>query len=348
MQQAFHENHGLQCGYCTPGMVMTAIKLLESQPRPDRRRDPARPRGQPVPLHRLREHRRRRAGGRGGDGVMAIATEQSKGIGAGRPAQGGHASSSPARAATSTTSSSRACCTWRSCAAPTRTPTSPGSTRPRRKAMPGVTAVLTGDDLEFAAGVPCASNPTGDMVHPVRPPLAKGRVRHAGEPIAVVIAADRYAARDAAAAVEVSYDPLPAVDRRRRRRWPTGRRRIHEELDSNVGARPRPQDRRRRRGVRERRGRRQAHDPKPAADPRPDRDARRRRRLEHGLRRARRLQLDPGAALPADVPGDRVRRERGQGAGDRAGRRRRLRLQAERLCRGVHRSRGVAQGRRAR
>ncbi len=34
MQQAFHENHGLQCGYCTPGMVMAAIKLLEHNPAP--------------------------------------------------------------------------------------------------------------------------------------------------------------------------------------------------------------------------------------------------------------------------------------------------------------------------
>jgi carbon-monoxide dehydrogenase small subunit len=34
MQQAFHENHALQCGYCTPGMVMTAIKLLEANPEP--------------------------------------------------------------------------------------------------------------------------------------------------------------------------------------------------------------------------------------------------------------------------------------------------------------------------
>jgi aerobic carbon-monoxide dehydrogenase small subunit len=34
MQQAFHEAHGLQCGYCTPGMVMTAIKLLEHNPSP--------------------------------------------------------------------------------------------------------------------------------------------------------------------------------------------------------------------------------------------------------------------------------------------------------------------------
>ena len=34
MQRAFHENHALQCGYCTPGMVMTAIKLLEENPEP--------------------------------------------------------------------------------------------------------------------------------------------------------------------------------------------------------------------------------------------------------------------------------------------------------------------------
>lgn len=34
MQQAFHENHGLQCGYCTPGMVMSAIELVEKNPNP--------------------------------------------------------------------------------------------------------------------------------------------------------------------------------------------------------------------------------------------------------------------------------------------------------------------------
>ncbi len=34
MQRAFHEHHALQCGYCTPGMVMTAIKLLEANPTP--------------------------------------------------------------------------------------------------------------------------------------------------------------------------------------------------------------------------------------------------------------------------------------------------------------------------
>ena len=37
MQQAFRENHGLQCGYCTPGMVMAAVSLLEENPHPTER-----------------------------------------------------------------------------------------------------------------------------------------------------------------------------------------------------------------------------------------------------------------------------------------------------------------------
>jgi len=37
MQQAFMENHGLQCGYCTPGMVMAAIGLLNENPNPTER-----------------------------------------------------------------------------------------------------------------------------------------------------------------------------------------------------------------------------------------------------------------------------------------------------------------------
>ena len=32
MQQAFHEKHGLQCGFCTPGMVMSAVELVRRKP----------------------------------------------------------------------------------------------------------------------------------------------------------------------------------------------------------------------------------------------------------------------------------------------------------------------------
>jgi carbon-monoxide dehydrogenase small subunit len=34
MQEAFHEQHGLQCGFCTPGMIMAAIALLGDRPDP--------------------------------------------------------------------------------------------------------------------------------------------------------------------------------------------------------------------------------------------------------------------------------------------------------------------------
>jgi carbon-monoxide dehydrogenase small subunit len=34
MQEAFREHHGLQCGFCTPGMVLSAVDLLKNKPRP--------------------------------------------------------------------------------------------------------------------------------------------------------------------------------------------------------------------------------------------------------------------------------------------------------------------------
>ena len=34
MQEAFRQNHGLQCGFCTPGMVMSALGLLDQNPNP--------------------------------------------------------------------------------------------------------------------------------------------------------------------------------------------------------------------------------------------------------------------------------------------------------------------------
>jgi len=35
IQQAFQDHHGLQCGFCTPGMIMTALDLLRRHPKPD-------------------------------------------------------------------------------------------------------------------------------------------------------------------------------------------------------------------------------------------------------------------------------------------------------------------------
>jgi carbon-monoxide dehydrogenase small subunit len=37
VQEAFREHHGLQCGFCTPGMIMTAIDMIRRRPNLDRR-----------------------------------------------------------------------------------------------------------------------------------------------------------------------------------------------------------------------------------------------------------------------------------------------------------------------
>ena len=55
----FWEEHGLQCGYCTPGMIMSAVDLLTDNPKPSRARDPRRHLRKLLPLHRLPAHRQR-------------------------------------------------------------------------------------------------------------------------------------------------------------------------------------------------------------------------------------------------------------------------------------------------
>ena len=85
------------------------------------------------------------------------------------------------------------------------------------RAMPGVLAVLTVDDLDAAGmgNLPCRAptrNRDGQPVYvPPRPPLARGRVRHVGDPVACVVAATLPEAREAAEAVEVDYAPLSAA-----------------------------------------------------------------------------------------------------------------------------------------
>ncbi|MSO74864.1 MAG: xanthine dehydrogenase family protein molybdopterin-binding subunit [Alphaproteobacteria bacterium] len=84
-------------------------------------------------------------------------------------------------------------------------------------AMPGVIAVLTGADMveDKIGGLPCGwlvkSKDGSPMKEPGHPPLANDRVRHVGDQVAFVIAETREGARDAADAVEVTYEPLKAA-----------------------------------------------------------------------------------------------------------------------------------------
>jgi carbon-monoxide dehydrogenase large subunit len=77
---------------------------------------------------------------------------------------------------------------------------------------PGVVAAFSGADFAAEQGsLPCAWPVTPDMKLPAHPPLAVDEVRYVGDAVAVVVARDRYAAADALEAIEVDYEPLPAV-----------------------------------------------------------------------------------------------------------------------------------------
>jgi len=84
-------------------------------------------------------------------------------------------------------------------------------------AMPGVLGVFTGADLEKAGygaircGVPLKNFDGSEMRNPTRPALPTDRVRFVGDPVAIVVAETAVQARDAAEAVAVDIDPLPAV-----------------------------------------------------------------------------------------------------------------------------------------
>ena len=64
LQQAFRERHSFQCGFCTPGFVMSTYAFLQDNPDPTPEADPRRRRLESLPLHRLPEHRRGREPGR--------------------------------------------------------------------------------------------------------------------------------------------------------------------------------------------------------------------------------------------------------------------------------------------
>ena len=82
--------------------------------------------------------------------------------------------------------------------------------------MPGVLAVYTGEDLPATVGgLPCGWLITGadgqPMKEPKHPLLAQGKVRHVGDPVALVVAERYDQAKEAALMLEVDYEPLPSV-----------------------------------------------------------------------------------------------------------------------------------------
>src|SRR6185503_8120692 len=82
----------------------------------------------------------------------------------------------------------------------------------RARAMRGVHAVITSADIgPNVPRIPMRQEPMPELTLCEQPVIAEGTVRYVGEPIAVVIAGSADIAEDAAQAIELSIDPLPAV-----------------------------------------------------------------------------------------------------------------------------------------
>ncbi len=101
----------------------------------------------------------------------------------------------------------------------------------KAKALPGVVAVLTGADLQ-GQNVPCGWT-LPDMKVAPHPALAIGKVRYTGDAVAVVVAEERYLARDALDLIEVDYEPLPVVVDAEKAIQP-GAPQLHDEVPNNT------------------------------------------------------------------------------------------------------------------
>ncbi len=103
------------------------------------------------------------------------------------------------------------------------------------KAIPGVIEILTGEDIrhELKPLPQPVVVPALPAKYPLHWPLAVEKVKFHGEPVAAIIARDRYTAEDAAEAIEVDYEDLPYVGSAEEALKP-GAPKVHEDWDDNV------------------------------------------------------------------------------------------------------------------
>src|SRR5215470_2776010 len=217
LQSAFREHHALQCGFCTPGMIMSSLELLRREPRPTEERirawlkgnfcrctgyqhivDAIRAAAEPAtpgdtsgaeqgragrffgqPLVRREDDRHLRGRGCFTDDVRSADAAGTLHIALAR--------SPHAHARIRSVSTDRAA------------------------GIPGVVAVVTGADLLGQVAPLPANWILLGMRVPVHRVLADEVARFQGEGLAAVVAVDAYTAADAAAAIDVDYEPLPAV-----------------------------------------------------------------------------------------------------------------------------------------
>ncbi len=205
LQRAFVHEGGLQCGYCTPGMVLSATALLEKNPEPSRDQIKDALAGNLCrctgytgimsAVERCKNYR--------DDGTCAKKPEGESGVGASIPRIDA-ADKVTGRALYTADISLPNMAHGKILGSPIAHGLLKRIDVSRAKALPGVLAVLTGADVT-------------DTKHGVSPArhdedvLAKDKVRHIGDPVAAVAAVDEKTAEQALKLIKVEFEPLPVL-----------------------------------------------------------------------------------------------------------------------------------------
>jgi aerobic carbon-monoxide dehydrogenase large subunit len=213
---AFGEHHALQCGFCTPGMIMSALELLQREPQPSEERIRAWLKGnfcRCTGYQHIVDAIRAAGEAAVAQAPPSPATQPSRWLG--RPLrrrEDDHHLRGRGRFTDDVRPADAAGVLH---AALLRSPYAHARIRSvsvdRARRMPGVVAVVTGTDLlEGVSPLPTNWVLPG-MPVPVHRVLADQVVRFHGEAIAAVVAVDAHTATEAVQAIDVGYQPLPAV-----------------------------------------------------------------------------------------------------------------------------------------
>jgi aerobic carbon-monoxide dehydrogenase large subunit len=234
---AFREHHALQCGFCTPGMVMSSLELLRREPQPSEERVRAWLKGNFCRCTGYQHIV---------DAIRATGEATSTAVAAAPPSPATHdlrcfgrplprrEDGHHLRGRGRFTDDVRSTDAGVLHAALLRSPYAHAGIRSvsvdRARTMPGVVAVITGVDLLDSVS-PLPTNWVLPGMHvPVHRVLADQVVRFHGEAVAAVVAVDTHAATDALEAIDVDYEPLPAVTDPWRAAEPDAPL-VHPELD---------------------------------------------------------------------------------------------------------------------
>jgi carbon-monoxide dehydrogenase large subunit len=223
---AFREHHALQCGFCTPGMIMSSLELLEHEPQPSEERIRAwlkgnfcRCTGYQHIVDAIQAAVQTSGAGNQDQAVVSppsspdTATQDPRCFGRPLPRrEDDHHLRGRGRF---TDDVRPADATGVLHAALLRSPYAHARIRSvwvdRARRMPGVVAVITGVDLLDSVSPLPTNWVLPGMQVPVHRVLTDQVVRFHGEAIAAVVAVDANAAVDAVRAIDVGYEPLPAV-----------------------------------------------------------------------------------------------------------------------------------------